>query len=60
MSVPVVAADAEDIRKRFAQAGLTVDWDGKPWGVDVTAVPGVSDEFRDRWDTDPLQPVVDT
>ncbi len=47
MSVPVVAADVEDIRKRFAQAGLTVDWDGKPWGIDVTKVPGVSDEFRD-------------
>ena len=46
MSVPVVAADMEDIRKRFAQAGLTVDWDGKPWGIDVTKVPGASDEFR--------------
>ena len=46
VSDAVVAADVHDIRKRFAQAGITVDWAGKPWGIDVTKVPGVSSNFR--------------
>ncbi len=42
-----VENDVKDIRKRFAQAGIAVDWDGGAWGIDVNNVTGASDSFRD-------------
>ena len=43
-----VKDDVEDIQKRFAQAGIFVDWDGNAWGVDVTTVAGVTTEFKEN------------
>lgn len=42
----VVADDIKDVRERFAQAGLQVDWNKQVSGIDVNVVPGVSDEFK--------------
>lgn len=42
-----VASDVKDIRERYAQAGVGVDWNGQDWGIDVAVVPGMSSGFQD-------------
>lgn len=48
LAVPTseVLTDVKDIRRRFAQAGIAVEWDGAAWGIDVDLVPGASSHFR--------------
>ena len=43
-----VKDDVDDIRRRLAQAGIAVDWDENAWGIDVMAVSGTTDRFKEN------------